>query len=135
MKGFTQKVTPFLTFFGQAEEAMNFYTSIFENSKIINITRYKAGEAGKEGSVMHAVFSINGQDMMCIDSNVKHEWTFTPAVSFYIKCRSDEEITNVFKALSDGGQVHMPLANYGFSDKFAWVDDRFGVSWQLNLES
>lgn len=75
------KVTPFLMFEGNAEEAMNFYTSVIEDSKIINIIRYGANEAGKEGSVMQATFSLKGQEFMCIDSYIKHEFTFTPSLS------------------------------------------------------
>ncbi len=70
---------------------------------------------------------------MCIDSYVKHGFTFTPAISLYVNCKSEEEINDLFAELSKGGQVLMPLDRYPFSDKFGWVADRFGVSWQLNL--
>ncbi|WP_126428114.1 VOC family protein [Brevibacillus marinus] len=135
MKVANATIYPFLTFQGQAEEAMNFYTSLFDNSRILHITRYGPNEAGQEGTVMHALFTLNGQPVMCIDSNVKHEWSFTPAFSFYINCENEEELDFLFAELSAGGQVYMPLAAYPFSDKFAWVGDRFGVSWQLNLAS
>jgi len=128
-----QKVTTFLMFDGQAEEAMNFYTSLFEKSKILDITRYGPNEASAEGSVMHATFSLSGQEFMCIDSNVKHEFTFTPAMSIYINCETQAEIDRLFEKLSHAGQVFMPLDRYPFSEKFAWVSDKFGVSWQLNL--
>lgn len=119
---------------GNAEEAMNFYISLFDNSKIVNITRYGANEAGQEGTVMHAVFSLNGQEYMCIDSHVKHEFTFTPAISLYVTCDSKEEIDKVFEKLLEGGQILMPLGSYPFSERFGWVNDKYGVSWQLNFE-
>ncbi len=128
------KVTPFLMFQGgKAEEAMNYYTSIIEDSEITSITRYGANEAGEEGTVMHATFSLKGQEFMCIDSNIKHEFTFTPSFSIYVTCNSEEEIDNLYKKLTEEGQALMPLDDYGFSKKFGWLNDRFGVSWQLNL--
>lgn len=129
-----QKVTTFLMFTGKAEEAMNFYTSLFKQSEILSITRYGANEAGAEGTVKHAIFTLNRQEFMCIDSNVQHEHTFTPSISLYARCDTEAEIDTLFARLSEGGQVFMPLNNYGFSAKFAWIADRFGVSWQLNLE-
>lgn len=130
-----QKITPFLMFQdGNAEEAMNFYISLFDNSEIVNITRYGANEAGKEGTVMHAVFSLNGQEYMCIDSSVKHEFTFTPAMSLYVTCDTEEEINKVFEKLSEGGKILMPLGSYPFSERFGWVNDKYGVSWQLTFE-
>ena len=128
-----QKISTFLMFDGQAEEAMNFYTSLFEDSKILNITRYGSNEAGPEGTVMHATFSLNGQEFMCIDSNIQHEFTFTPAISIYVNCETEWEIDRLFEKLSQGGQVLMPLDRYPFSEKFVWIADQFGVSWQLNL--
>lgn len=128
-----QKITTFLMFDSQAEEAMNFYTSIFKDSEIINITHYGPNEAGAEGTVQHATFSLNGQVFMCIDSHVKHEFTFTPAISLYVTCETAEEIDELFEKLSQDGTVHMPLAPYPFSEKFGWIDDKYSVSWQLNL--
>jgi predicted 3-demethylubiquinone-9 3-methyltransferase (glyoxalase superfamily) len=128
-----KKVTPFLMFAGTAEEAMNFYVSVFEDAEIKNITRYGKGEAGKEGSVEQAMFRVNGQEFMCIDSPSKHDFTFTPSISFYVVCKNDVEIEDIFLKLSLDGSIMMPLDNYGFSEKFGWVSDRFGVSWQLDL--
>ena len=128
-----QKITNLLMFTGQAEQAMNLYMGLFENSKILDITRYGPDEAGKEGTVMHATFSLNGQEFMCIDSSIKHEFTFTPSMSLYVNCESEAEIARLFEKLSLGGQVLMPLERYPFSEKFAWLNDQFGVSWQLNL--
>jgi predicted 3-demethylubiquinone-9 3-methyltransferase (glyoxalase superfamily) len=129
-----QKVTTFLMFTGQAEAAMNLYTSLFKQSAILNITRYGANEAGAEGSVQHATFTLNGQEFMCIDSNPVHAFTFTPSMSLYVRCATEEEIDSVFATLSQDGQILMPLGQYPFSQKFGWLSDRFGVSWQLSLE-
>jgi predicted 3-demethylubiquinone-9 3-methyltransferase (glyoxalase superfamily) len=128
------KVLPFLMFEGKAEEAMNFYVSVIPNGTIIDVVRYGPGQPGPESSVMKASFSIGGQTVMCTDSFVKHGFTFTPASSLFVTCASEEEIGRLSSALSDGGAVLMPLGNYGFSRQFAWVNDRFGVSWQLNLD-
>jgi predicted 3-demethylubiquinone-9 3-methyltransferase (glyoxalase superfamily) len=128
-----QKITTFLMFDGKAEDAMNFYTSLFKQSEIISITRYGANEAGAEGTVLHATFSLNGQVFMCIDSSVKHEFTFTPAISLYVTCDTEGEIEELFEKLSQDGEILMPLASYPFSEKFGWVADKYGVSWQLNL--
>jgi predicted 3-demethylubiquinone-9 3-methyltransferase (glyoxalase superfamily) len=134
MRNLKQKITTFLMFFGEAEEAMNFYTSVFDQSEIISITRYGANEDGKEGTVLHATFSIKGQVFICIDSSIKHEFTFTPAISLYVTFETENEINGVFEKLSEDGKVLMPLAVYPFSEKYGWVEDRYGISWQLNLE-
>ena len=128
-----QKITTFLMFTGNAEEAMDFYMSLFSGSQILDITRYGPGEAGAEGNVMHATFLLNGQEFMCIDSNIEHAFTFTPAISLYVNCETEAEIDRLFERLTQAGQVLMPLDHYPFSQKFAWVSDRFGVSWQLSL--
>ncbi len=82
---------------------------------------------------MLASFSIAGQIFRCIDSHVSHGFTFTPSFSIFVECESEAELDRAFAALSEGGGVMMPPGNYGFSSKFAWLADRFGVSWQLNL--
>jgi predicted 3-demethylubiquinone-9 3-methyltransferase (glyoxalase superfamily) len=128
------KVTPFLMFQdGNAEEAMNFYTSLIEDSSITNIARYGANESGDEGTVMQATFTLKGQEFMCIDSNVKHQFDFTPSFSIFLTCDTEEELEFIYGKLSEGGQALMPLGDYGFSKRFGWLNDRFGVSWQLNL--
>lgn len=127
------RVDPFLMFEGRAEEAMKFYTSTIPNSMIIDVVRYGASGPGPEGSVMTARMSIAGQTVRCTDSFVHHAFTFTPSFSFWIECDSDDEIARLSAALAAEGSELMPLDNYGFSRRFAWVSDRFGVSWQLNL--
>lgn len=133
MENANQKITTFLMFAGQAEEAMNFYTSLFKHSEIIDITRFGPNEAGEEGKVIKASFSLNGQLFMCIDSSIKQEFTFTPAMSLWVNCDTEDEIDGLFEKLSQDGQALMPLAAYPFSERFGWVADRYGVSWQLNL--
>ncbi|MGN7388739.1 VOC family protein [Sporosarcina sp. SAFN-015] len=129
------KVTPFLMFQGgKAEEAMNYYTSLIEDSEITTVIRYGSNEpGGDEGTVMKATFTLKGQEFMCIDSNIKHQFTFTPSFSIYISCETDKEIDYLYEQLIEGGQALMPLGDYGFSKKFGWLNDKFGVSWQLDL--
>lgn len=130
----TGTVTPFLMFEGRAEEAMTFYIQLFADGRIDEIKRYPAGGAAKAGSVMVARFTIGGQSIMCSDSIVKHEFTFTPSMSIFVECADEAELADRAATLSEGGMVYMPMDNYGFSRKFAWVGDRFGVTWQLNLK-
>ena len=127
-------IRPFLMFQGKAEEAMNFYVSLFAEGRVLEIELYGTDGPGKEGSVKLATFSVAGLEVMCIDSPVEHGFTFTPSISLFVTCSSEEEIDRLHAALSESGNVFMPIDNYGFSRKFAWVSDRFGVSWQLNLE-
>ncbi|MNL53535.1 hypothetical protein D3C87_1767930 [compost metagenome] len=129
----TPKITPFLMFEGRAEEAIHFYLSLFENAEIVAIQRYGAEGPGPEGTVVHATFTLAGQTFMAIDSFVQHAFTFTPSMSLYVTCETEAEIDRLFAALSGGGSVMMPLAAYPFSEKFGWLADRFGVSWQLTL--
>jgi predicted 3-demethylubiquinone-9 3-methyltransferase (glyoxalase superfamily) len=126
-------VTTLLMFNGTAEEAMTFYVSLFKDSGVTAIERWGMGEPGAEGSVRHAVFTLAGREFMCIDSSVKHDFTFTPATSLFVTCKSETEIDELFAKLSEGGKVFMPFQPYPFAKKFAWLSDRFGVSWQLNL--
>lgn len=128
------KATPFLMFQdGKAEEAMNLYKSIIRDTAITSIVRYGENEAGDVGTVNRATFSIKGQEFMCIDSNIAHQFTFTPSFSIYITCDTEEEINHLYESLIEGGQALMPIGDYGFSKKFGWLNDRFGVSWQLDL--
>lgn len=113
---------------------MTFYVSLFARSSIDTVVRYRAGEMGAEGSIKRADFTLAGQKVICIDSPANHAFTFTPSVSLFVTCESEAELDRVFAELSTNGSVLMPPGNYGFSSKFTWVNDRFGVSWQLNLE-
>jgi predicted 3-demethylubiquinone-9 3-methyltransferase (glyoxalase superfamily) len=126
-------ITPFLMFEGQAEAAMTFYVSLFKDSEVTSITRYGPEGSGAEGTVMRASFMLCGQRVMCIDSPVKHAFGFTPAISMFVDCETPAEVEALYIKLAEGGQTLMPLNAYPFSRKFAWVNDRFGVSWQLNL--
>lgn len=142
----TQKITTFLTFENNAEEAMNFYLSLFDDARVSNVIRARPGETGwAADTLQHAVFSLAGQQFMAInappagargsDHGPWHEFGFTPAIALYVQCGTEEEIQRLFSALSEKGEVFMPLGCYGFSRQFAWVNDRFGVSWRLNLTS
>lgn len=117
---FDQKITPFLWFNGQAEEAAHFYTSIFRDSKIADITRYGEAGPGEKGSVMTVSFELAGQRFVGLngDSNYK----FTPAISFYISCKTQEEVDYFWKGLLAGG---------GEPNACGWLTDKFGVSWQV----
>ena len=131
------ETTPFLMFCGphagQAEEAITFYVSLLKNSKIITIDHYGANEPEPEGMVRLARFTLAGREYMAIDSAAGHQFTFTPAFSIFVTCESESELKKLYKALRVGGAELMPLDNYGFSRAFAWLNDRFGVSWQINL--
>lgn len=119
---------------GKAEEAINFYVSLFPNSEIKKIEKWKADEpGGVEGLVKQASFTLAGKEYMASENQMDHKFSFTPAISIYVNCGSEEELNQLFEKLSDGGQVLMPLDNYGFSKKFGWTADKYGVSWQLNL--
>lgn len=129
----SQRVRPFLMFEGKAEEAMRFYVSLFPDAEILDIERWKAGEPGAEGAFKLGRCAVGGQTLVCFDSPTPHDFTFTPSISLYVDCTREEEIRKVAAALAEGGKDLMPLGNYGFGRLFAWVADRFGVSWQLLL--
>ena len=127
------QLSTFLTFQNNdAEEAMNFYVSLFENSKITDIRRHTDEGPAKAGSILMATFELNGSQFACSDSYIKHEWNFTPGVSNWVDCKSVKELEHLFAKLSENGKVMMPIGSYGWSEQFAFVEDRFGVSWQLN---
>lgn len=128
-----KSVSPFLMFQGgKAEEAINFYISLLPNSKVEQLDRFAAGEPGPEGTVKRAVISLAGQRVMFHDSFITHGFDFTPSFSLFIECDSEEELRRLAAALLEGGAEYMPIGNYGWSELFTWVGDRFGVSWQLN---
>jgi predicted 3-demethylubiquinone-9 3-methyltransferase (glyoxalase superfamily) len=125
--------TPFLMFEGKTEEALTLYCATVPGSRIIDLQRYGAEGPGKEGSVSMARATIAGLEVMAFDSPVHHAFTFTPSISLYVNCTSEAEQERLVTTLGDGGGTLMPLDDYGFSRRFAWVNDRFGVSWQINL--
>lgn len=127
------KISTHLMFEGAAEEAMTFYVSLFPNSAVQQVQKYGPGEHGAEGSIKVASFTLAGREFLCIDSPMKHGFTFTPSMSIFVECESEAELDEAFAKLAEGGAVLMPLNNYGFSKRFGWLADRFGVSWQLNL--
>ena len=120
----TKSVRPFLMFEGKAEEAMRWYVSLLGGEEV-QIVRHPDGKIAK------GTFVIGGQTVLCTDSPVHHAFTFTPASSLFVECASEDELRRLAKEL--GAQELMPVGSYGFSTLFAWVNDRFGVSWQLNL--
>ncbi len=122
-----QKLNAFLMFNGKAEEAINHYISIFESSDIINMVHYE------DGSVLHCTFTLKGQKLMAIDNINKNDIPFTPAISLFVTCDTEAEIDTVFGKLAQDGQVLVPLGPTPVSEKFGWVADKYGVSWQLNL--
>jgi predicted 3-demethylubiquinone-9 3-methyltransferase (glyoxalase superfamily) len=129
-----KQIAPFLMFQERnAEEAMTFYTSLFDDGRVVEVSRYGPDGPGPEGTVQVARFALAGQEFYCSDSFVRHGFTFTPSFSVWIETEDEDELDRLFSALSEGGGVLMPLGDYGFSRRFGWVNDRFGVSWQLNL--
>ncbi len=125
---------PFLMFQGGvAQAALDLYFATFPDSRMVRVDRYAEGQGGPPGTIKVAVFTLCGREFMCSDSPIKHGFSFTPSSSVFVDFGSESELERAFAALSDGGQVLMPLDNYGFSKRFGWLNDRFGVSWQLNL--
>ncbi len=120
---------PFLMFEGAARQAMEFYVSLFDDGQVLSVTPREDPSRG----IQLAVFRVAGQQVMCSDSDVSQAFSFTPSLSLFVTCTDEEEIARLHKALVDGGTDLMPLSHYGFSTRFAWLNDRFGVSWQLNL--
>jgi len=114
-----QKITPFLWFDDKAEEAMNFYASIFKNSKIIGLSRYGEGGPGPKGSVMTAEFELDGQRFVALNGGP--HFKFTPAVSFIVNCDSQEEADEYWTRLTEGGQ----------ESQCCWLTDKYGLSWQI----
>ena len=114
-----QKITPFLWFDDKAEEAMNFYVSIFNNSKVVGITRYGEAGPGPKGTVMTASFVLDGQEFVALNGGP--QFTFSPAISFVVNCESQDEVDRLWESLSEGGEKR----NCG------WLQDKYGVSWQI----
>jgi predicted 3-demethylubiquinone-9 3-methyltransferase (glyoxalase superfamily) len=128
-----KQINPFLMFASGAEKAMDFYISLFPGSRIESMDRYEASGPGVEGSIKLATLNLLGRKLEFFDSPVQHAFTFTPAISFVVVCESVEEVDGLFAALSEGGQVLMGLDAYPFARRYGWVNDRFGVSWQLRF--
>ena len=114
-----QRITPFLWFDDQAEEAMNFYVSIFKNSKVGRVTRYGEAGPGPKGSVMSATFQLEGQEFMALNGGP--HFSFTPAISFFVNCETQEEVDDLWKKLSAGGKT----------ERCGWLKDKYGLSWQI----
>jgi predicted 3-demethylubiquinone-9 3-methyltransferase (glyoxalase superfamily) len=114
-----QKVTPFLWFNGNAEEAANFYISIFKNSKMGKISRYGDAGPGPKGSAMSVTFQIEGQEFFALNGGPKFK--FTPAISFFVNCETQQEVDELWDKLSAGGRT----------DRCGWLQDKFGLSWQI----
>ena len=118
---------------GRAKEALERYGEIFDDYAIDRLDLYPADSGGLAGQVQVAEFRVHDRRFVCIDSPIQHEWDMTPGIAPFIECDDDAEMERLFDALADGGKVHMPLDAYGFGRRFGWVEDRFGVSWLLNL--
>ncbi len=129
-------VHPFLMFQnGTGSAALDFYAEIFPNMIVERLDRYGPGQPGPEGTIHRARFTIAGQTVHATDSFVTHAFDFTPSFSFFVECASEQEVDALADRLRDGGgEEMMPAGDYGFSRRFAWVEDRFGVSWQINCE-
>ena len=130
-----QKITPFLWFDNNAEEAINFYTSVFGNSKINNVNIYSEDAAKATGrpagSVMTASFNLNGQEFVALNGGPVFK--FNPSVSFFVIFKNEKEVDNLWGKLSEGGKVLMELQKYDWSKKYGWIEDKYGLSWQLML--
>ena len=114
-----QKITPFLWFDGKAEEAMNFYISIFKHSKIVRVTRYGEEGPGPKGTVMTATFQLNGQELFALNGGP--QFTFSPAISFFVNCETQQEVDGLWERLSEGGE----------KQRCGWLKDKYGLSWQV----
>lgn len=128
-----ERISTFLMYGGTAEEALTLYESLFDDLDVISIDRYGPEVAGRQGTVREARWRLAEQDFIAVDSPAEQPFAFTPSMSLFINCRDEAELERLFAGLSEGGAVLMPLGNHGFSRRFGWVSDRFGLSWQLNL--
>ena len=131
-----QKITPFLWFNEEAEDAAKFYISVFDNSGIVHITRYNQLSADvsgqKPGTAMTVSFNLEGQNFTALNGGPYFK--LNEALSFFVYCESDSKIEKIFKKLSEGGKVIFPLDKYDWSPRYAWVIDKFGLSWQLDVD-
>ena len=127
-------VATHLMFAGEASAALELYAAVFSEFRLDRVERYGSDEAGAAGTVRRADVTFGQHRIVVIDSPVKHAFTFTPATSLFVDCDSVSALDSAFTQLAEGGQIFMPIADYGFSQRFGWCCDRFGVSWQLNLQ-
>ena len=129
-----KKVVTYLLFTNErAEEAINLYTSIFNDSGIESLMRHEEGSmAGTPGKLLNCVFSIKGEKFMAMDS-VGHSHSFTPSISLYVSVDDETEFDRAYAALIENGAELMPKGEYPFAKKFVWLVDKFGLSWQLVL--
>ena len=114
-----QKIAPFLWFDGNAEEAVNFYVSIFKDAKILNLSRYGEAGPGPKGTVMSATFQLQGQEFIALNGGP--QFKFTPAISFFVRCQTQDEVDELWEKLSAGGR----------KDRCGWLTDKYGLSWQI----
>jgi predicted 3-demethylubiquinone-9 3-methyltransferase (glyoxalase superfamily) len=117
---------------GDAETALRLYASTFAGAEVGRVERWPDGEPAA-GQVKAATLTLRGHELRFFDSPSPHAFSFTPSISLFVECESDAELEGAFATLSERGKVLMPLGDYGFSRRFGWCNDRFGVSWQLNL--
>jgi predicted 3-demethylubiquinone-9 3-methyltransferase (glyoxalase superfamily) len=114
-----QKIVPFLWFDGKAEEAMNFYVSVFKRSKVVRVSRYGDAGPGPKGSVMSCTFQLEGQDFYALNGGP--QFKFTPAISLFVNCETQQEVDELWEKLSAGGRA----------DQCGWLQDKYGLSWQI----
>ncbi len=129
-----QQVSTFLMFPGCAEEAVRFYEGLFPEARIEGLERFTPTDSGPAGKVKQAVLVLGGHRLIAFDSPVKHEFGMTPAISLFVECENAEELDRIATALGEGGTVLMPADSYDFAVRFTWLNDRFGLSWQLCFE-
>ncbi|MGH1417720.1 MAG: VOC family protein [Hyphomicrobiaceae bacterium] len=117
---------------GKAQAALDLYASVFSGFKVVSVEKYGTND-GTPGLVKIAEVDFSGQQLVVIDSPIRHEFDFTPSVSLFVNFDGAVDLDRAFEELVVGGEVKMPLDDYGFSQRFGWLTDRFGMSWQLNL--
>ncbi|MBZ9750789.1 VOC family protein [Deinococcus sp. HMF7604] len=127
------QLTPALMFEGRAAEALGLYLSLFPGAQVIARQDYGADGPGAPGTILTAEVELAGQRLRVSDSPISHAFTFTPSLSLFVDGLTLADFERLYAGLSAGGEVLMPPDSYGFSARFAWVNDRFGVSWQLNV--
>ena len=115
----SQKIAPFMWFDGKAEQAANFYVSVFKNSKVVQLTRYGDAGPGPKGTVMSAIFQLEGQEFYALNGGP--QFKFSPAISMFVNCETQQEVDELWEKLSAGGKTN----------RCGWLDDKFGLTWQI----